>query len=62
MGVWDFVRPLLEGLVGTRRFAVLARPRGSSPAEGSASRHAQHQARLVAQTFDMKVRAAPGIH
>ena len=38
MGAWDFVRPSLEGLVGTRRLAVLARPRSSSPAEGSAAR------------------------
>ena len=36
MGAWDFVRPSLEGLAGTRRLAVLARPRSSSPAEGSA--------------------------
>jgi 2-oxoglutarate dehydrogenase E1 component len=57
MGMWEFVRPLLEGLVGTKRFAVLARPRSSSPAEGSASRHAHHQARLVAQAFDLKVQA-----
>ncbi len=58
MGMWDFVRPLLEGLVGTRRFAVLARPRSSSPAEGSASRHAQNQARLIAQAFDLKLRTS----
>jgi 2-oxoglutarate dehydrogenase E1 component len=56
MGLWDFVRPLVEGLVGTRRFAVLARPRSSSPAEGSAARHAQNQERLVAQAFDLKLR------
>ena len=46
MGAWEFVRPPLEGLVGTRRLAVLARPRSSSPAEGSAARHAQNQERL----------------
>jgi 2-oxoglutarate dehydrogenase E1 component len=60
MGMWEFVRPLAEGLVGTNRFAVLARPRSSSPAEGSASRHAQNQARLLAQAFDMKVRTPLG--
>jgi 2-oxoglutarate dehydrogenase E1 component len=60
MGMWDFVRPLLEGLTDTKRFAVLARPRSSSPAEGSASRHAQSQARLIANAFDMKVRATRG--
>jgi 2-oxoglutarate dehydrogenase E1 component len=56
MGAWDFVRPQLEGLVGTRRCAVLARPRSSSPAEGSAARHAQNQERLIAQAFDLKVK------
>ncbi len=59
MGAWDFVRPQLEGLVGTRKFAVLARPRSSSPAEGSAARHAQNQERLIANAFDLKVRSSP---
>jgi 2-oxoglutarate dehydrogenase E1 component len=58
MGAWDFVRPSLEGLAGTRRLAVLARPRSSSPAEGSAARHAQNQERLVAQALDVKARAS----
>jgi 2-oxoglutarate dehydrogenase E1 component len=58
MGAWDFVRPALEGLVGPRRLAVLARPRSSSPAEGSAARHAQNQERLVSQAFDLKVRSS----
>jgi 2-oxoglutarate dehydrogenase E1 component len=51
MGAWEFVRPALEGLVGTRRLAVLARPRSSSPSEGSAARHAQTQERLLARAF-----------
>ncbi len=55
MGAWEFVRPSLEGLVGQRRMAVLARPRSSSPAEGSATRHAKNQAQLVARAFDLKV-------
>ena len=55
MGAWDFVRPSLEGLVGHRRLAVLARPRSSSPSEGSAARHAQNQERLVARAFEMHV-------
>jgi 2-oxoglutarate dehydrogenase E1 component len=58
MGAWDFVRPSLEGLVGTRQVAVLARPRSSSPAEGSAARHAQNQARLISQAYDLKVRSS----
>jgi 2-oxoglutarate dehydrogenase E1 component len=57
MGAWDLVRPALEGLAGSRRLAVLARPRSSSPAEGSAARHAQHQERLIAQAFDLKQRS-----
>ncbi len=51
MGAWDFVRPALEGLVGSRRLAVLARPRNSSPAEGSAARYAQTQAQLIQKAF-----------
>ena len=57
MGAWEFVRAPLEGLAGGRRTAVLARPRSSSPAEGSAARHAQNQERLIAQAFDLRVRA-----
>jgi 2-oxoglutarate dehydrogenase E1 component len=51
MGAWDFARPLLADLVGTRRLLVLARPRSSSPAEGSSARHAQNQERLIAQAL-----------
>jgi 2-oxoglutarate dehydrogenase E1 component len=60
MGAWDFVRPQLEGLVGTRQLAVLARPRSSSPAEGSAARHAHNQERLVARAFETRVDAPAG--
>jgi 2-oxoglutarate dehydrogenase E1 component len=55
MGAWEFVRPSLEGLAGGRRTAVIARPRSSSPAEGSAARHAQHQEQLVASAFKLRV-------
>jgi 2-oxoglutarate dehydrogenase complex dehydrogenase (E1) component-like enzyme len=54
MGAWEFVRQPLEGLVGGRRFAVIARPRSSSPSEGSAARHAQNQERLIAQAFEVR--------
>jgi len=54
MGAWDFVRPTIEGLVGARRLAVLARPRSSSPAEGSAARHGRTQERLLAQALTVK--------
>jgi 2-oxoglutarate dehydrogenase E1 component len=59
MGAWDFVRPLLSGLVGSRRLAVLARPRSSSPAEGSAARHAQNQEQLIEQAFARRNAARP---
>jgi len=49
MGAWEFIRPQLEGLAGGRRIAALSRPRSSSPAEGSAARHAQVQEELVTQ-------------
>jgi 2-oxoglutarate dehydrogenase E1 component len=55
MGAASFVRPQLQELVGGRRFGVLARPRNSSPAEGSSARHAANQERLIAQAFELKV-------
>ncbi len=58
MGAWEFVRPSLEGLAGTRTLAVLARPRSSSPAEGSAARHARNQERLLAQALEVPSRTA----
>ena len=51
MGAWDFVRPSIEGLAGSKKVAVLARPRSSSPAEGSAARHAQIQEQLLEQAL-----------
>jgi 2-oxoglutarate dehydrogenase E1 component len=57
MGAWEFVRPQLEGLVGSRRLAVLARPRSSSPSEGSAARHAKNQERLLARAFEVGAKA-----
>jgi 2-oxoglutarate dehydrogenase E1 component len=59
MGAWDFIRPALEGLAGTRRLAVLARERGSSPAEGSAARYARNQEHLIQQAFEAHLRTYP---
>jgi 2-oxoglutarate dehydrogenase E1 component len=58
MGAWESVRPSLDGLAGHRRLAVLARPRSSSPAEGSAAMHARTQERLIHQAFDLKLKDA----
>jgi 2-oxoglutarate dehydrogenase E1 component len=52
MGAWEFVRPHLEALVGQRRLALLARPRSSSPAEGSATRHARNQLLLIRRALN----------
>jgi 2-oxoglutarate dehydrogenase E1 component len=51
MGAWEFIRRPLQALTGDRRLSVVARPRSSSPAEGSAARHAQNQDRLIAQVW-----------
>ncbi|HUF46977.1 MAG TPA: 2-oxoglutarate dehydrogenase E1 component [Vicinamibacterales bacterium] len=72
MGAWEFARPALEELAAGRRLSVLARPRSSSPAEGSAARHHQNQQRLIEAAFEpsgparskpapRKTRAATGI-
>jgi 2-oxoglutarate dehydrogenase E1 component len=54
MGAWEFVRPQIANLVGDRRLAVLARPRSSSPAEGSAARHTRNQEQLLARAFELR--------
>jgi 2-oxoglutarate dehydrogenase E1 component len=59
MGVWDSVRPHLEALVaGRARLALLARPRASSPAEGSAARHARNQQLLIERALGVAAASA----
>ncbi|TAK13343.1 MAG: 2-oxoglutarate dehydrogenase E1 component [Acidobacteria bacterium] len=53
MGAWDFVRPQLSELTGRRPLSVLARPRSSSPAEGSSARHTKNQEQLIAKAFEL---------
>lgn len=56
MGAWEFARPILSGLVGTRyALRYLGRPRNSSPAEGMAASHAANQAWLITQAFAKKI-------
>jgi 2-oxoglutarate dehydrogenase E1 component len=50
MGAWDFVRPLLQEM-RLPGLSVIARPRSSSPAEGSAARHALAQEELIGRTW-----------
>ena len=51
MGAWSFVESCLREVAGDLPLSVVARLRSSSPAEGSAARHAQNQERLIAQAW-----------
>jgi 2-oxoglutarate dehydrogenase E1 component len=54
MGAWEFMRPHLEDLISARRrLSHIARPRNSSPAEGSSARHAVNQEMLIKQAYSM---------
>ena len=53
MGAWEFVRPLLEDVLGGRYpLRYIGRARSSSPSEGSAAWHHVNQNALVEQVFD----------
>jgi 2-oxoglutarate dehydrogenase E1 component len=55
MGAWEFVRPLLEELLGGRYpLRYVGRARSSSPSEGSAAWHHVNQETLIAQAFDLR--------
>ena len=58
MGAWEFMRPLLEELIGERPLRYIGRARSSSPSEGSAAWHQLNQKALVEQAFDMEPRSA----
>src|SRR5205814_5523576 len=54
MGAWEFMRPLLEELIGDRcPLRYIGRVRNSSPSEGSAAWHHVNQKTLVEQAFDL---------
>jgi 2-oxoglutarate dehydrogenase E1 component len=57
MGAWEFVRPLLQEVPGVTALSAIARPRSSSPAEGSAARHSRTQEELIAQAWMVTRRA-----
>ncbi len=53
MGAWEFMRPLLEELIGDRcPLRYIGRARSASPSEGSAAWHQLNQKALVEQAFD----------
>jgi 2-oxoglutarate dehydrogenase E1 component len=56
MGAWEFARPLLIQLANDHRVSLgcVARPRNSSPAEGSAAWHAIGQSALIEQAFSLE--------
>jgi 2-oxoglutarate dehydrogenase E1 component len=55
MGAWEFMRPLLEGLVAGRcPVRYVGRPRSASPSEGSAAWHQLNQKTLIERAFDIR--------
>jgi 2-oxoglutarate dehydrogenase E1 component len=55
MGGWHYAAPYLRALLrGELALRLLARPRSSSPAEGSAARHARVQQQLISRAFDVR--------
>ena len=59
MGAWEFMRPLLEEMIGDRcPLRYIGRARSSSPSEGSAAWHQLNQKALVEQAFDLDFSAA----
>jgi 2-oxoglutarate dehydrogenase E1 component len=54
MGGWHYAAPYLRMMLrGELALRLLARPRSSSPAEGSAARHTRVQQQLIARAFDL---------
>jgi 2-oxoglutarate dehydrogenase E1 component len=63
MGAWEFMKPHLEDLIhGRWPLSHIARPRNSSPAEGSSAWHAVNQEMLIKQAYQMvESRADEGV-
>src|SRR5688572_12914829 len=56
MGAWEFIRPLLEEMIGDRcPLRYIGRARSASPSEGSSAWHQLNQKVLVEQAFDLDV-------
>jgi 2-oxoglutarate dehydrogenase E1 component len=54
MGAWNFVESCLTQAASGLPVSVVARPSSSSPAEGSAARHAKNQEKLIAQAWEKR--------
>ena len=60
MGAWEFMRPLLDELLGDRcPLRYIGRARNSSPSEGSSAWHQVNQKALVELAFDLEADALP---
>lgn len=60
MGAWHYAAPYLRTMLRRElNLRLIARPRSSSPAEGSSARHARVQQQLIARAFDMRVLTPP---
>ncbi|HLG59948.1 MAG TPA: 2-oxoglutarate dehydrogenase E1 component [Vicinamibacterales bacterium] len=54
VGAWDFMRPLLEELIGDRcPLRYVGRARSASPSEGSSAWHQLNQRAIVERAFDL---------
>lgn len=52
MGAWSYMEPRLRKLIENRLpVRYIGRPERASPAEGSADRHAEEQARILGDAF-----------
>ncbi|HJS73262.1 MAG TPA: 2-oxoglutarate dehydrogenase E1 component, partial [Vicinamibacteria bacterium] len=61
MGAWEYLRPLLEKMIGGRwPLTFIGRPRNASPAEGSLARHSANQSALVQKAFEPKTEVDGG--
>jgi 2-oxoglutarate dehydrogenase E1 component len=59
MGAWEFMRPLLQEMIGDRcPLRYIGRARSASPSEGSAAWHQLNQKALIEQVFDLAVPVA----
>jgi 2-oxoglutarate dehydrogenase E1 component len=53
MGAWEFMRPLIEEMIGDRwPLRYIGRARSASPSEGSSAWHQLNQKVLIEQAFD----------
>ncbi len=62
MGAWEFMRPLLEDVIGGRHpLRYIGRARSSSPSEGSSAWHQLNQKALIEQAFDLSHPSDPSV-